>query len=302
MRALTRHETLIGILWMLLASTLFGMGNALVKSVTPHVNFWEAVFARAAFALVAVVVANVRRPHVFLGVNRRVLLLRGLLGTAALSCYYYAISATHLGVATMLAHTSPIFVVVFAAVFLRERVSRGLVGLVICGFVGIGLILSPAFTSFDLSALVAVAAAAFAGGAYTNLRHLRRTDQPATIVFYYAFFSTLVSLPFFLLTYREPTLLEVATLLFVGLSSTLAQFALTYAYLHAAAAVVSPFSYWTVLVSYLYGIALFGEVPAWSALLGSLVVAGAGIAIGLTEGRTAPPDGDHASIPDPRKI
>jgi drug/metabolite transporter (DMT)-like permease len=302
MRAPIRHQMLLGILWMLLASTLFAVGNALVKSVTPNVPFWEAVFARAAFALVAVVLANLRRPRVFLGVNRRVLVLRGLLGTAALSCYYYSITSTHLGVATMLAHTSPIFVVVFAATFLRERVGKGLAALVVVGFTGIGLILAPSVASFDTSALVAVAAAAFAGGAYTNLRHLRRTDQPATIVFYYAFFSTLVSLPFFLWTYRAPSGPEILTLLFVGVTSTLAQFALTYAYSFAAAAVVSPFSYWTVLVSYVYGVTLFGEVPTWAALAGSLVVAASGIAIGLTEGRTAAPDGDHASISDARKI
>ena len=302
MRALTRHETVLGILWMLFASTLFGIGNALVKSVSHQVPFWEAVFARSSFALVAIVLANLRRPHVFLGVNRRMLLLRGLLGTCALSCYYYAITATNLGVATMLAHTSPIFVVVFAVTFLRERVRPILLALVVVGFLGIALILSPSLVSFDLSALVAVASAAFAGGAYTNLRHLRRTDQPATIVFYYAFFATLLSLPFFLWTFRAPTGLEVLTLGFVGLTSTLAQFGLTYAYLHAAASVVSPFSYWTVVVSYLYGVTLFGEIPTWAALAGSLVVAATGIAIGLTEGRTAAPDGDHASIPDPRKI
>jgi len=298
MRASIRHETLQGILWMLLASTLFGIGNALVKSVTPTVPFWEAVFARASFALVAIVIANLRRPSVFLGVNRRMLFLRGLLGTLALSCYYYSITTTNLGVATMLAHTSPIFVVVLAVVFLRERVRGSLLALVALGFGGIAMILAPALASFDSGSVVAVIAAALAAGAYTNLRALRRTDQPATIVFYYALFSTVLSLPFFLWTFRSPSVYEVATLTFVGLTSTLAQFALTYAYLHAAASVVSPFSYWTVVVSYLYSVALFGEVPTWWALAGSVVVAATGIAIGLNEGRTGAPDGDHAGVPE----
>ena len=296
MRRALRNRALIGIAWMVFASTLFAAGNAFVKALAPRIPFWESVFTRSVMALTVAAIMTARARASFRGVNRPVLLLRGALGTAALMCYYYAISTTQLGVAVMVAHTIPLFVAIFAVIFLKERLRPALAGLLVVGFLGVTLILSPNLTRVDASALIALVAAAFAGGAYTCLRHLRRSDEPATIVFYYAVISTLVSLPFFLSTFVRPSWPELGMLVGVGLTATLAQFGLTIAYRHAQAAVISPFSYWTVIVSYLYGIALFEEIPTWSALVGSAVVMGVGILIGWSERRIEAPESDSAAL------
>ena len=296
MRRQIKNDAVVGITWMVFASTLFAIGNVFVKAVSPRLPHWEPVFVRSLFALIVVGLANVRRPEVFRGRNKRGLILRGVLGTVALMCYYYAISATQLGVAVMLAHTAPLFTAIYAFFFLGERVRPMLVGLIVLGFLGATLILSPNLSSFDWRAMIALLAAALAGGAYTTLRYLRRYDQPSTIVFYYAVIGTVLTLPFFLATFVRPTFDEGLMLLGVGVTSTLAQFGLTYAYRHARAALVSPFSYWTGVVSFFYGITLFGEVPAATAVIGAAIVTAVGAAIAYTEHRSVAPDGDHAVI------
>ncbi len=297
-----KNAAVLGIGWMIFASTLFAIGNVFVKAISPRLPHWEPVFVRSLFALIVVGAVNIRRREVFRGKNKRGLVLRGLLGTGALMCYYYAISATQLGVAVMLAHTAPLFTSIFAFVILKEKARPSLIALIVLGFGGATLILSPNLSAFDWRALVALVAAGLAGGAYTTLRYLRRYDQPATIVFYYALIATLLTFPFFVATFVRPTLNEALMLLGVGVTSTLAQFGLTYAYRHAQAALVSPFSYWTGVVSFFYGITLFGEIPASTAIIGAVIVTGVGAAIAVTEHRTGAPEGDHAVIEDEGKV
>jgi drug/metabolite transporter (DMT)-like permease len=296
MRKDPKQAIISGILWMLLASTLFAAGNAMVKELSTRLPFWQAVFARGIVALAVVTLHNLRTGTSFLGVNRVGLLARGVLGATSLTCYYYAITGTDLGVAVMVAHTSPLFVTLFAFIFLRERLHPSLLLLIGLGFAGASLILVRSLGGFDYHAIFALASAGLAGGAYTTLRQLRKTERSSTVVFYYAMVSTLVSVGPTAATFVLPTGLEALMLLGIGLISAVAQFGLTFSYRQAPASVVSPFSYWTVVMSYGYGVLLFGEVPTWTAIAGSVVVTLSGVLIAVIEHRSPAPEGDHAAM------
>ncbi len=62
----------------------------------------------------------------FIGKNRKLLILRGIFGFAALAMNFYAIAELPLGLAVILNSTSPIFVAILAAPILGERVSKRL--------------------------------------------------------------------------------------------------------------------------------------------------------------------------------
>ncbi|MHB1847167.1 MAG: EamA family transporter, partial [Deltaproteobacteria bacterium] len=68
------------------------------------------------------------------------LLARGLLGTASILLFFFALGRLPVGVATLLNYTSPLFTALFATVFLGERPGpRPLVGLA-ATFIGLALV------------------------------------------------------------------------------------------------------------------------------------------------------------------
>jgi len=89
-----------------------------------------------------------------LGQNRPLLILRGFLGTLALVCIFYAIRNMPLSISTVIQYTYPIFISIFAGIFINEKITRNIIFALIIGWIGILIILKKTSDLFHhLSAL-----------------------------------------------------------------------------------------------------------------------------------------------------
>ena len=77
------------------------------------------------------------------GSRSKLLLLRGAVGASALVCFYSAVAHLPLAEATVIHQTAPLFTAVFAAWFLRERLTARVVWSLLVAFVGVVLIARP---------------------------------------------------------------------------------------------------------------------------------------------------------------
>ena len=149
----------------------------------------------------------------------------------------------------------------------------------VTAFVGIVLIVSPDLSSVEPDALLALGSGFFAALAYMYVRELRKTDSPATVVFWFALFSVAGSI-----VQSAPDVLSldrtaVAALVGVGIGAGGGQVGITMAYHKANAAWVSAFSYLTVLVATFWGYAYFAESLSIADLVGGALIVGSGIAL-----------------------
>jgi drug/metabolite transporter (DMT)-like permease len=105
-----------------------------------------------------------------------------------------------------------------------------------------------------------------AGAAYASVRGLGiRGVAGPTIVFDFAFFSTLIALPLFIIGYVPMTLRQLLIMLAAGVCATIAQFALTIAYRYAPSREISIFDYSNVLFTAMFGFLFLSEIPdRWS--------------------------------------
>lgn len=216
------------------------------------------------------------------GRERGLLVLRGLLGYSALTCYFYAVMHLPLADTTTLHFTNPVFGALLATVVLGETLRRAEVALVLLSLVGVAVVARPEFLFGQESALpplavgVALLGAVLTGGAYVVVRRLTRTTDPLVIVFYFAFLSVVGSIPFNLVSFVTPTPREWVMLVVVGLGTLGGQVFLTLALRLEKAVRVMGVGYLQIVFAAIMGLALFGEVPdLWS-------VSGAGIIIGST--------------------
>jgi drug/metabolite transporter (DMT)-like permease len=96
-------------------------------------------------------------------------------------------------------------------------------------------------------------------------------------VFYFSVICALAglaTLPFWWLT---PTTSELAVLAAIGFLGGLGHIFLTESYRYATASVVAPFDYTSMIWALVLGYAMFGETPTFMVVLGSAIIAGAGL-------------------------
>jgi drug/metabolite transporter (DMT)-like permease len=268
------------VLFMIISAAAFAAMGAFVKAAA-DVPVVEKVVVRNLISLVIAGVVVWRAGGPFLGRrgNRKLLLLRGLLGVAGVTCFFFAIDHLILADAAMLTKLSPFFVAVFALAFLGEQPPRAVIFAMVIAFVGGVLVIKPRFDLSILPALVGLASSVFAGGAYTVVRSLRSREAPETIVFTFSLVTVVVLAPFIAGSLYIPTVREGLLLLGIGIGAAIGQFGLTLAYRYAPAAGVSIYSYTTIVFSALLGLAIWGEVPDAPSLIGgALIIAGGTLA------------------------
>jgi drug/metabolite transporter (DMT)-like permease len=108
-------------------------------------------------------------------------------------------------------------------------------------------------------------------------------------VFYFSLIcalSGLVTLPFGWLT---PTGSELAVLATIGFLGGMGHIFLTESYRYAAASVVAPFDYTSMVWALLLGYLIFGEKPTPMIILGSAIIAAAGLFVIWRERQLALP-------------
>jgi len=126
------------------------------------------------------------------------LVVRGLIGAAAISLYFAGIRSAGAGIATLVQNTYPVFATAFAVVFLGEAFSARLAAALSLNLVGIAVVLGPDLVraspqSFGI--VCALGSAVLAGGAVVTARYLRRNEGASVITTYFMAVGAIVTLP-----------------------------------------------------------------------------------------------------------
>ncbi|MCW3490590.1 DMT family transporter [Dethiobacter alkaliphilus] len=257
-----------GILLMIASSVFFALMATLVR-LSGDLPTMEKVFFRnvVGFAVSASLIW--RSKGSFWGVDKRALFIRAFFGFVALVFYFYAIDNLPLANAVILNQTSPFFVLILAFLWLREKIRKPQWVAIIFALFGVSLIVQPGLDYELFPAIIGLLSAVLAAGAYAAVRHLRLTDQPQTIVFYFTGFTTLATLPFLIFgEFVMPDLFQFLALLGVGITATIAQFLMTYAYRYCEAGELSIYAYGNTITAMFLGLLIFGELPDIVSLLG----------------------------------
>ena len=267
------------VLYMLISACAFAVMGAMVK-LSGNVPVFEKVFFRNLVSLMMAYVMIKNSQSSFWGKqeNRKLLLARAILGLIGVALYFYAISNLILADSAMLNKLSPFFVTLFAAWFLKEKLSPVQIPALVVVFFGAMLIIKPQFDLSILPAIAGATSALTAGASYTVVRYLKDKESPATIVFYFSFVSVVGMIPFVLMDFQLPTAIQLFFLIGTGVFAAIGQFTLTFAYKYAPAAEISIFNYFSILFSAMIGFLIWGEVPDGLSMMGGvLVVAAAGL-------------------------
>ncbi len=287
-----------GVLFMLLASFSFAFMGGFAKVVSQTLPGVEVTFFRNVFGVVLIGYAIYKSPLKQVGGKPFLLFFRGLMGFMALLAYFYIIAYMPLGEVVTYNKTSPIFVAIFAYLFLGERLNGWSIFAILLGFLGIVLIAQPFGGTFDKYDLLGIFSGLGAALAYTSIRELRRYYDTRAIVMSFMGVGTIAPLLLMLITpyIDAPKALDFMFspfvmpegkiwlyLILMGLFATLSQYLMTKAYEYTKAGIVGTISYTNIVFALIIGVILGDALPDLLTSLGIVLVISSGLIVALSK-------------------
>lgn len=271
-----------GIIFIILSAFGFAMMSAFVKLAGDLPSFQKTFFRNLVSAIVALILILKNRESFFgKRENQKTLIMRSLFGTIGIVLNYYAIDRLVLSDANMLNKLSPFFVIIFSAMFLKEKINTKQMIALIIAFSGALFIIKPSFKFEMIPALAGVGGAIAAAAAYTCLRALGKKEKHYTIVFYFSIFSLVAIFPFMVVVYKTMTLMQLLYLLLAGVFASIGQFGITLAYKYAPAKEISIFDYSNIVFSAIISLVIFDVLPDYLSVIGYVIIFGASFYIFL---------------------
>jgi drug/metabolite transporter (DMT)-like permease len=288
-------QPLRGIAYKLIAVMCFITMQSLVKWVSSDVPAGESVFFRSLFALPIIIGWLAMRGDLRTGLRvarPMAHVWRGFIGTCAMGSMFAGLAFLPLPEVTALTYAMPLLVVIFAAMFLDERVGAFRLGAVALGLTGVLIVLAPRLTALEgdtvrtmeaVGAVIVLFGAVCGALAQIFIRKMVQTEEVSAIVFWFSCTSTLMALLTVPFGWVIPSPAQFGALVLTGLIGGVGQIFLTSSYRFADASLVAPFDYASMIFAILIGYFVFMEVPTGQMLFGASLIILAGIVIILRE-------------------
>lgn len=278
---------------MLVAAFLFSVMGACVKLASAHYSVAEIVMYRGLIGVLMLATLVFYQGKSLRTIHIKDHLWRGFVGVLSLWLWFYGISKLPLATAVTLNYMSPIWMAAWLFCMgwwhAKNHVEWPLVAAILCSFVGVTLVLQPAFEARQwLGALTTLASGLLSAAAYLQVRKLSQLGEPEyRVVFYFSSMNLAAGLAGTAISAGDPAVVTfhahdwhgAALLLVMGATATLAQLAMTRAYAVGKTLVVANLQYTGIIFSSVWSMLLWGDRFDWHVWLGMGVIAGSGLAV-----------------------
>lgn len=287
--ALTRRARRRGIILVILAAASFSISAAFAKTIGTGIPVAEVIFFRNFFAFLPLLplvigaggLAALRMRNPGSHMLRMIFGMIGMVGS------FYGYIHLPLVTVTALGFTMPLFLTLLAIPILGEKVGWRRCLAVLVGFCGVMLMVRPEQGTTDTQwlalGLCILGALAWALAMITIRKMGKAGESGIAIVFWFAFFSSVLAGIAMISVWVWPSPTQWALLAGIGLVSAIAQIMMTEAYRKGEASLLAPFEYSGIIWTTALGALIWAEMPdAWD-FLGILVLVGAGLYIWYRE-------------------
>jgi drug/metabolite transporter (DMT)-like permease len=268
------------ILLMLFSAFTFSSMQIIVK-LLPNIPLMEKVFFRNFISMLLSYIILKKNNLSYFGnkENRKYLFFRYLFGFTGIILFFYATTQMLAADAAILNKLSPVIVLILAHCFLKEKVNKTKVIVLLVSVIGALLVIKPQFDSSIIPALAGFISAILSGAAFIFITIIGNKESIYTTVFYFSFLSSVSCIPFFAISFVVPNLYELFMLALLGSLAALGQIALTSAYNGCEASEVSIYDYSNIIFSSLLAYLFLSEVPDKLSLLGGFLILSASLVL-----------------------
>jgi drug/metabolite transporter (DMT)-like permease len=198
---------------------------------------------------------------------------RAICGALAIIALFYGLRELPLADVVSLTFGGPIFVTVASIFFLSEKVGIKRWSAVLIGFIGMLLIVQPAFIEVNYYYIAPIVFCVFFACVAISVRSLSKTEPNYTIAFYFTLLCTVLGLITIIKgDWVLPNKIDLLIFIVMGLCGSIANLLLTQSYRLAEASLVTPIKYLSLVFAIVFGFTIWSEVPKILTLFGALLV------------------------------
>lgn len=269
------------------AVAVLTLQDAVIKLLSERLPVTEILLIRSAIMLPMIVaVAAATGQFKRLGTRRYgAHLLRAVLNFMAFITYFGALRLMPLADTLAIVFSAPIFIVLFSAVFLKEKVGRWRWSAVALGFFGVLVMIRPGASMLDWPVFMALLSSIFYALWMLTTRTMAEDESSLGMLFYSTLFFVLagaVLAPFEWVPVGGEDLLVLTVLSAISMGGLLM---LIHSYRLAQASILAPFDYTAMVWAVLLGWFVWNELPGPWVIAGTALVVIAGLIIVHREAR-----------------
>jgi drug/metabolite transporter (DMT)-like permease len=288
-----RRENLLGIAWMIASMAAFAIEDGFLKTVTKQLPVGQVLmmFGAAGLCVFALMARRAGAAILQTQVLTKNMLFRAVFEFFGRLFYILASALTPISSATAILQSAPLFVVLGARIFLREKVDAKTWLAIFVGLLGVMIILRPSAEDFSSMSLLAVVGTL----GFVGRDLFSRTAPPSLtkeVLGFYGFTNMMIAGACFAVWDGKPFVpLQAQQWLMLGAALMVGIFAYTalmIAMRTGSIVEVTPYRYSRLLFGIFIGVAVFDERLDAPMLLGCVVVIGAGLFIGWQNQRRQP--------------
>ena len=245
---------------MTLTLTSFMMMAIAVRELADHIAVFEILVFRSLGGLILLL------PFIiYFGISQistsrlKLHCVRHSVHFAAQYFWFLALTLLPLAEVFALEFTAPIWVILIAAIFLKEPLNYARVIAVAGGFAGVLVILRPGIEIIDPVAIIVLASAFGFACSLVLTKVLTRTDTPMAIIFYMSVFQAPLSMTLAYHDWYWPGWNDLLWVIIIGVAGNTAHYSMARALKIADASVIFPMDFLRVPLIAVVGYLIYSE-------------------------------------------
>ena len=185
--------------------------------------------------------------------------MRGTLHGFGVVLWFYSVSQITLSQVTAISYLTPIFTTIGAIIVFKERLTKQRFLAILTAIIGAILILRPGLEVISAGKSAQLFSTLLFAASYLITKNLTKTEGIFLIVFMLNLFATLTLLPFALLIWISPSVIDLGLLLTIAILASFGHYFVTKAVALAPLSVTQPVIFLQLIWSTLIGLLIFGE-------------------------------------------
>ena len=270
------------IILMIISGFCFVVMHSAAKYLAEEVHIFEVIFLRCALVVVVLFPFIIREgKKSILTKQPKNQIYRIVTNSIAMLLFFYGLTLSPLSLATALNFTAPVFTVILAIIFLKEKLTPQCLIALFLGFIGVLFILRPDL-SFNVGGMLILLSSLVWAISLIFIKKLTRTDSAVTISLYAGVGMVPVTL---LMAYPYLEIIstpQLAVIFFIAVSGTLAQTLLNSALKRGDLSFLLPLDFLKLIWSVIIGSVFFGESAPMLLWVGGAFIIGAATLIVMT--------------------
>jgi S-adenosylmethionine uptake transporter len=262
-----------GVFWANMISISSVLNDAIMCGVSQTIPVVEVTFFRFFFSTLVLLpflsftgIKNLKTTKLKLHI------IRILLGATALWLGCLSLSHITMSQNTTIMFIQPLFFLPLAYIFLNEHVGYTRIIATIFGFLGLVYLIQPGTDHFSVYSFIPILAAFIFAVLDVITKKMVTTENTILLLFYFGVGSTILTLPFALYYFKQPSITDYLLLFLLGVGANLIQVFLFLAFKATEASALGPFRYVELIFSLLIGYCFFHQVPSQHMFFGAAII------------------------------